>query len=427
MCCNYSNYFGNLCGRLTFNTYIYNQNLQGNVRQLNFRSPNTRILLIFIAALFCSPALGQTVVGPTGTNTNGSSSAAIATAVPFLNITPDSRSGAMGEAGVATTPDVNATFWNPSKLAFLESNDDLSLSYSPWLRHLIPDVSLSYLSYAHKIDDRNTIGASLRYFNLGSIQLVDANQNDQGTYNPSEFSFDASFARKFGENFSLGLTLRYIHSSLSNGTFSSSSDTKAGQALAADVSLYMKKPTQEFGTDATFAFGVNISNIGNKISYSTNGQKYFLPTNLKIGAANTWNLDDYNQLTLALDFNKLLVPTPPIRDANGNIIKGKDDDVSVPAGIFGSFGDAPGGFSEELKEINISPGIEYWYNQLFALRAGYYYENPSKGGRQYTTVGAGLKYNIFQFDFSYIAASQQRSPLADVVRFTLTANFGSTK
>lgn len=366
-------------------------------------------------------------VGQGGTNTNGSNSSQIPTAVPFLLITPDSRSGAMGEAGVALSPDVNANFWNPSKLAFLDGGDDLSASYSPWLRNLVPDVSLSYIAYAHKLDDRNTFGASMRYFNLGSIELTDASQQSLGTYTPNEFSIDGSFARKFGNEFSLGLTLRYIHSSLANGSFLSGQQVKAGNAIAADVSLYYTKQIQEFGNNATFSFGTNISNIGSKISYTDNGTKYFLPTNWKFGIANTINLDEYNQFTFALDFNKLLVPTPPIRDSDGNIIKGKDDNVSVPAGIFGSFTDAPGGFSEELQEFTISPGIEYWYNKQFALRAGYFYENPNKGGLHYFTVGTGFKYDIFAFDFAYIAASQQNSPLANTLRFTLMANFGSTK
>ncbi|MEO7211832.1 type IX secretion system outer membrane channel protein PorV [Mucilaginibacter sp.] len=359
------------------------------------------------------------------TSTNGSVNA-ISTAVPFLNITPDSRSGAMGDAGVALSPDVNANYWNPAKLAFMENNDDISLSYSPWLRHLVPDVSLAYLAYAHKLDDRNTFGASLRYFNLGSIQLIDDNQNEQGTYKPSELSIDGSFARKFGNNLSLGLTLRYIYSNFSNGAFVSGGSTaqnKAGNAISAGVSVYYKK---DYGDSSVFAFGGHISNIGSKIAYSDGGTKYFLPTNLKLGVANTWRLDGASKFTVTFDINKLLVPTPPIRDANGNITSGKDDNVSVPAGFFQSFGDAPGGFSEELKEISFSPGVEYWYNDLVALRAGYFYENPNKGNRHYATFGVGLKYQIFNFDFSYLAASQQNSPLANTLRFTLSASFGGT-
>ena len=371
-------------------------------------------------------------IAQTGANTNGSNYPnAIPTGVPFLNISPNSRSGGMGEAGVALSPDVNDNFWNPSKLAFLDDSakNSVALSYSPWLRHLVPDVSLSYLSFAHKLDNRNTIGASLRYFDLGTIQLTDLQQNNQGTFRPSEFSFDVSFARKFGNNFSLGLTARYIHSSLSDQSFATgtSQDTKAGNAFAADVSMYHTSKVQQFGKDATFSYGVNISNIGTKISYSDVIPGYFLPTNLKIGAANTIVIDNLNQITVALDLNKLLVPTPPIRDINGNIIKGHDDNVSVPAGIFGSFGDAPGGFSEEIKEISFSPGVEYMYDQQFAIRAGYFYENADKGGRNYLTLGLGLKYSMYRFDFAYIAASQQNSPLANTLRFTLAVNFGGTR
>ncbi len=385
----------------------------------------SRILLF--AALVLPVSVFAQSIGQGGTNTNGSNSSQIPTAVPFLLITPDSRSGGMGEAGVATSPDVNANYWNPSKLAFLESDDDVSASYSPWLRNLVPDVSLSYIAYAHKLDDRNTFGASLRYFNLGSIELTDASQQSLGTYTPNEFSIDGSFARKFGNDFSLGLSLRYIHSSLANGSFLSGQQVKAGNAVAADISLYYNKPIEEFGKSATFSFGTNISNIGSKISYTDNGTKYFLPTNLKIGIANTINIDEYSQFTFALDLNKLLVPTPPILDANGNIVKGKSADVSVPAGIFESFTDAPNGFSQELQQINISPGIEYWYNKQFALRAGYFYENPNNGGLHYFTLGTGFRYDIFAFDFAYIAASQQSSPLANTLRFTLMLNIGSGK
>ncbi len=346
-----------------------------------------------------------------GTNTNGSStSGAILTAVPFLTISPDARSGAIGDAGVALANDKNANYWNPSKLAYIENGDQLSLSYSPWLRRLVPDINLAYLSYAHKLDDRNVIGLSLRYFNLGKIQLVDMNQQEQGTYTPNEFAIDGSFARKFGENFSLGTSLRYIYSNLSNGSFSSSQQTKAGQAVAADVSLTYKNPTQLFGKDDLFALGVNISNIGSKISYTETGQKYFLPTNLRIGIANTWYLNAYNELTATLDANKLLVPTNP------------NSTASVPAGIFGSFSDA--GFSGELKEINFAGGLEYWYNHQFALRTGYFYENPNLGNRKYLTLGLGLRFEAFNLDFSYLVANEQQSALANTLRFTLGYAFG---
>lgn len=381
------------------------------------------VIACSIALGLCNSTLAQ-VVGAGGTTTNGSSSNAIPTAVPFLTVSPDSRSGGMGDAGVALSPDDNSNYWNPSKLAFIEDNTSMSLTYSPWLRHLLPDVNLTYLSFAQKIDDRSAFGASLRYFNLGTIELFDQYQSAQGTYQPNEFSIDGSYARKFGDAFSLGLTMRYIHSSLSNGAFVEGQTIKAANGVAADVSFYYKSKGEQFGKDALFAFGFDISNIGTKIGYTDGGQKYFLPTNLRIGAANTWNLDEYNQLTVALDLNKLLVPTPPIRDASGNIISGKDDNRSIVSGIFGSFSDAPGGFSEELKEISYSPGVEYWYNKQFALRAGYFYENPDKGNRQYLTLGAGLRYDGILFDFSYLVASQEKSPLANTLRFTLGYSFG---
>lgn len=375
-----------------------------------------KIKKAFFLALFLLPSLSFAQIinnSSSGVNSNGTSqSSAIQTAVPFLLITPDSRSGAMGEAGVALSPDANSNFWNPSKLAFIAAPDNVSVSYSPWLRSLIPDVTLSYLGYAHKLDERNTIGAAIRYFNVGTIQAYDNLQNFQGNFISSEYSIDASFARTFGEEFSIGLTARYVRSNLSNGYSASGVTAKAGNSLAADVSMYYKTQTQQFGNDATFSFGANISNIGTKISYSTDGTKYFLPTNLKIGIADLINLDDVNSFTFAFDINKLLVPTRP------------NSTISVPSGLFGSFTDAS--FTEEMQELSFSPGVEYWYNKLFALRAGYLYQNPNKGGLHYLTLGTGFKYDDFAFDFSYIAASQQSSPLANTLRFTLSANFGST-
>ncbi len=356
------------------------------------------------------------------TQSDGKTSNTIQTAAPFLLIAPDARSGAMGDAGVAISPDANAMHWNPAKLAFMEDPTGFSVSYTPWLRNLVPDIDLGYLSFYHRLDDRNTIGGSLRYFSYGSIQLTDNNQNDIGVYSPNEFAVDGTFARKFGENFSLGTAIRYIRSSLSNGQFNGQ-EIRPASALAADVSGYFKKPTTLLGKDAELALGLNISNIGTKVNYSDAADKSFLPTNMKLGAATTFNIDELNKFTVALDLNKLLVPTSPIRDEDGNIISGKDPNRSVPSGIFGSFSDAPGGFSEEVKEISYSLGTEYWYNKQFAVRAGYFYENPTKGDRQYFTLGAGLKYNVFDLDFAYLLANQQKSPLAQTLRFSLMFNF----
>ncbi|MGV3509246.1 MAG: type IX secretion system outer membrane channel protein PorV [Sphingobacteriaceae bacterium] len=350
----------------------------------------------------------------------------IITGVPFLLISPDARSGAMGDAGAAISPDANSIHWNPAKLAFMENKTGVALSYTPWLQRLVPDINLAYLSGYHRLDDRNTVGLSLRYFSLGQIQLTDINRIEQGTYSPNEFAVDGTLARQFGENFSLGTAIRFIYSNLAYGQSTSGQQTKPGTALAADVSGYFKKETMFLGSDARVALGLNISNIGNKISYTDGGQKVFLPTNMKLGAATTF-LNDLSEFTVALDINKLLVPTPPIRDFDGNIVAGQDPDKSVPAGIFGSFGDAPGGFKEELQEISYSLGMEYWYNKQFALRTGYFYENPNKGDRQYLTLGAGLRYNVFNLDFAYLIANQQKSPLANTLRFSLVFNFAAVE
>jgi hypothetical protein len=300
----------------------------------------------------------------------------------------------------------------------------MALTYSPWLRRLLPDVNLAYLSFAKKLDDRNAFGLSLRYFNLGTIELYDQYQTAQGTYQPSEFSVDGSFARKFGPNFSMGLTLRYIHSSLSNGAFVDGQQIQAASGIAADVSAYYKQKGEQFGKDAQFSFGADISNIGPKIGYTTQGQKYPLPTNLRIGVANTWNLDEYNQVTVALDLNKLLVPVPiaTTYDANNKVVVQGNENASVVSGIFNSFGDG-----DQLRKIDFSPALEYWYNKQFALRMGYFYENPNYGNRQYLTLGAGLKYDDINLDFSYLIANQDQSPLANTLRFTLGYTFGSKK
>lgn len=381
---------------------------------------------MFSLAILCSSKLQAQVVQP-GTQTNGSQSNNIRTAVPFLLITPDARTGSMGEAGVAVQPDVNTVSINPAKLAFLDLPYGFSASYSPWLKNLVPDINLAYLSGFYKLNEQSNIGASLRYFSLGQIQLTDINKNDLGIYSPNEFSFDVTYAKRFGNEFSLGTTGRFIYSNLTSGQFSAGQQTRAGKAFAVDVSAYYRKQTVMFSKDAILAIGANFSNIGTKLGYVDGVAKQFLPTNMKIGGASTLIIDDYNQFTFALDFNKLMVPTQPIRDVNGAIISGKDPDRSIPAGIFGSFTDAPGGFSEELKEVSIAAGAEYWYNQQFALRAGYFYESPQKGDRRYLTLGAGLKYNIFNIDFAYLLADPQKSPLANTLRFSLIFNFGDNK
>ncbi|WP_152439933.1 type IX secretion system outer membrane channel protein PorV [Arcticibacter svalbardensis] len=379
-----------------------------------FCSSRTVFMFSFLL-LVCLIESKAQVAGYTGTVLTEK----IQTAVPFLLISPDARSGAMGDAGVATSPDVNSIHWNPSKIAFADHKSAISLSYTPWLQQLAPDIYMAYLSGYYKTDSRNTIGLSFKYFSMGEIELRDASSVATGTYNPSDFSIDGTFARSFGNSLSLATTFRFIYSKIASDVLVNSQQSSAGTAFAADLSAYYKKEIQLSGKPSDLAFGINLSNIGNKISYLNDDNKQFLPTNLKIGSALTLHPDKQNQLTVALDFNKLLVPTPPQTDADGNISTGRSTDRSVPSGIFGSFSDAPGGFSEELKEISIGAGLEYLFDQKFALRTGYYYENPDKGERRFLTMGAGFKYSQLNLDFSYLLASIQRSPLANSLRFSL--------
>ncbi len=365
----------------------------------------------------------------------------ITTAVPFLLIGPDSRHGAMGDAGVATSTDAAAIHWNPAKLAFAEKDMALSLSYVPWLRKLVPDINLAYLSFYKKLDKEQAIGASLRYFSLGNITFTDNNGNSLGDFKPNEFAVDFAYSRLLSKKFSFGMAMRYIYSNLTSGVSVSGSDTKPGQSFAVDVSaLYKNEKTEVFGQEANFSIGLNISNIGAKMAYTADADKDFLPTNLRIGQALELILDDYNTFTIVTDFNKLLVPTPPVYalDENGSPIlnpatgdpvidKGKNPNVPVVQGIFQSFGDAPGGFKEELREINISGGIEYWYNKQFAIRAGYFHENAYKGNRKYFTAGLGLKLKVFGLDLSYLIPTTQQNPLSNTVRFTLRFDFDAFK
>ncbi len=359
---------------------------------------------------------------------------AITTAVPFLMIAPDSRSGAMGDIGVSTTPDANSQFWNPAKYPFIEHDFGFSMSYSPWLRSLVNDINLAYLSGYYKIDNKSAISASLRYFSMGEIQFTDKVGNDLGIYKPNEFSIDAAYSRLLGPNFSGAVALRYINSNLTSGQNVGGQQTEVGQSVAADVAIYWRKKMKVNDTKMLFAVGLNVSNIGTKISYSESLERDFIPTNFRLGPSLTIDLDKYNKLTIAVDINKLLVPTPPIYalDSNDNPIaqgdgweieKGMDPNRSVGNALFTSWYDAPGGFTEEIQEFIIGSGLEYAYDQKFFIRGGYFYENQYKGNRQYFTLGAGFKYNVFALDFSYLIPTTQRNPMQNTVRFTLVFNF----
>jgi hypothetical protein len=352
----------------------------------------------------------------------------ITTAVPFLMIAPDSRAGAMGDAGVASTPDANSQHWNPAKYAFIEDKIGVSMSYSPWLRALVNDIDLSYLSGYYRLDKMQTISMSLRYFSLGQIQFTSRTGEPMGSAKPNEFAIDAAYSRLFSDNWSGSVALRYINSNLTEGQFVGSMETQVGQSVAADIAVYHQREVSLGERDALFAFGANISNIGAKISYSETLERDFIPINMRIGAALTTELDEYNKISVMADFNKLLVPTPPIygfdsTTAEYYIAKGKDPERSVVGGMLGSFSDAPGGFEEEIREITSSIGLEYWYDDQFAIRGGYFYEHETKGNRKYFTLGVGFKYNVFGLDFSYLIPVEQRNPMENTLRFSLLFDF----
>ena len=355
----------------------------------------------------------------------------ITTAVPFLLIGPDSRSGAMGDVGVATTPDAYSLHWNPAKLAFIESDIGMSVSYVPWLRALVPDINLSYIGGFKKLNDNEAVGIEMRYFSLGDITFTNIVGDVVGQYKPHEFALGTAYSRKLSDMFSLAISGRFIHSNLTGGQNVGEQGTKAGQSIAADVAGFYNQPIRVADKDMNLAVGGNISNIGSKISYTETVVRDFIPINLRLGTAVSTDIDDYNKISLAIDLNKLLVPTPPIYDTDGEIISGKDPDVSIVSGIFQSFGDAPDGFQEEMREINYSIGSEYWYNDQFAVRGGYFFEHNTKGGRKFFTFGSGVKYNVFVLDFSYLVNASRaingNNPLANTMRFSMTWNLGDVQ
>lgn len=364
----------------------------------------------------------------------------ITTAVPFLLIAPDSRAGAMGDAGVATSSDANSMHWNPAKYGFAQKQTGISVSYTPWLRALVPDINLAYLSGYYKTKKSGTVAASLRYFSLGDITFTDVVGNTIGQFRPSEFAIDLGYGTKLGEHFSGGGAIRYIHSNLTGNITVQNSQTHAGNSVAADISgFYQGDEFEMNGKKSILRFGANISNIGAKISYSDQGEKDFIPINLRLGSSLHIQIDDYNEVNIVGDINKLLVPTPPIyktdslgnaiKDPNGDyiILEGKDPNRSIVSGMLGSFNDAPGGLREEMREFNLGGGFEYWYAKQFALRAGYFHEHSTKGGRRFITLGLGVKYTVFGLDFAYLIPTEQRHPLQNTLRFTLLFDFNAFK
>ena len=357
----------------------------------------------------------------------------ITTAVPFVSISPDARGGSMGDCGVASDADVYSMHYNPAKYTFLNQKMSFGLGYSPWLRNLVPDMNLAYLAFATKLNSQSALASTFRYFSCGNITFRDGNGNSLGDYKPNEWALDVTYSRMLSDYLSGAVAGRFIYSNLTQGQGDGSS---VGWSVAADVAVYYKRPVEWFSNmDANFAWGVCVNNIGSKVSYNNNSiDKDFIPTTLRFGPSMNLELDEYNSLTFMFDVTKLLVPTPPTY-RNDSIIYGMSDDVSVPVGILQSFFDAPGysfneqgervgkgAFYEELCEYNVGVGVEYWYNNVFAVRGGYFNETALKGNRKYVTLGAALKYNAFGLDVSYLVpvnGTVGTNPLENTLRFNL--------
>jgi hypothetical protein len=415
-----------------------------------FVNKMSKILVSATALLIGHASMAQSTTGDQIFQLN-----TITTAVPFLLITPDSEAGAMGDAGCATEINSSSIHWNPAKLGFVKNDLEFSINYTPWLKALVNDISLAYLSGYKKIDKNSAIGFGLRYFSLGLIQFTDNVGSSIGQFKPNEFALDFAYGRKLGKYFSGGIAARYVNSNLTGGIPVQGQQTKPGRSGAVDVSwLYAKNDLKVGNGEGTFSVGMNISNIGAKISYATSTQKDFLPTNLRIGTAFQARPDAFNKFTIAVDFNKLLVPSPPLYDPNDAnlIVSGADrENIGVTSGIINSFTDAPGyfqydesgrieedsngdpilvkgsKFKEELREINIGAGLEWWYANQFAVRAGYFNEHVTKGDRKYLTFGLGLKYRVFGLDVSYLLSVKRASPLANTLRFTMRFIFEKLK
>lgn len=354
----------------------------------------------------------------------------ITTAVPILTLSPDARGAALGDAGVATSPDANSAFYNPGKLGFVDYKYAVSPSYSPWLRQITDDMSLSYLSGYGKVGERGAIAASLMYFSLGQIDYRDGSNLPNGSFNPKEYAFTGSYGQKLGENFGVGISARYVRSNLV-GNYSGN-DAQAGNSFAADLGAYYSKDAT-IGTGVyNLAFGAAISNIGNKMVYGDPNNANFLPTQLRLGTAITREIDSYNKITLVFDATKLLVPSAYYEDPYNprdltqvnrvTQTNRERQQAGIVSGIFNSFSDAPGGFKGEMQEINLHGGLEYWYNNTIAARVGYFYENPHTGDRQYLSFGLGAKLSVFGVDGTYLVPNSQANPLAQTIRVSLHFN-----
>ena len=349
------------------------------------------------------------------------------TSVTSQTIAPDARSAGMGDVGAATDPDVNSQYWNPAKYPFNISRAGVSLNYTPWLRQLVSDIDLAYLAGYYRIGDYSAVSASMRYFSLGEVQ---SNDGSALTINPYEMSFDVAYSLMLSEHFSLGAAVRWIYSDL---TYNFTDDTSPGSAFAADLSCYYQNYINIGQRECQLGLGMNISNIGSKITFGGDNRSEFIPTNLRLGASLMIPIDEFNKFTIAADANKLLVPTYPKRRADesevdyDNRLQKDYYDVSSISGIFKSFGDAPNGFSEEMQEIQWSVGAEYTYNDKFSLRAGYHNESENKGNRKYFTFGAGFKMSVFSLDAGYVVATAKSNPFDQTLRFSLSYDMDGIK
>ena len=351
----------------------------------------------------------------------------VTTSVTSQSIAPDARSAGMGDVGAATDPDVVSQYWNPAKYPFNISRAGVAINYTPWLRQLVSDIDLAYVAGYYRIGDYSAVSASLRYFSLGEVQM----SNDENlTINPYEMSFDVAYSLMLSEHFSLGAAVRWIYSDL---TYDFTSDTAPGSAFAADLSCYYQNYLNIGERECQLGLGLNISNIGSKISFGGDNNSEFIPTNMRLGASLMVPIDEYNRFTIAADANKLLVPTYPKQnegestEAYQERVQKDYYDVSSISGIFKSFGDAPGGFKEELQEVQWSVGAEYIYHDKFALRAGYHHESENKGNRKYFTVGAGFKMSVFSLDAGYVIATAKSNPLDQTLRFSLSFDMDGIK
>lgn len=352
-------------------------------------------------------------------------------AVISQTIAPDARGGGLGDVGAATDPDVNSQYWNPAKYPFNISRAGVSLNFTPWLRSLVNDMNLAYLSGYYRIGDYSAVSASLRYFNMGEVYTENPDANSKAmTINPYEMSLDVAYSLMLSEKFSLAAAIRWIYSDM---RFDYKEDNSPASAFAADIAAYYQNYVVIGQRECQLGVGLNISNIGSKITFSGEEYSEFLPANLRLGASLMIPIDEYNRITLAADANKFLVPTVPQQEEGEDAAEYKDrvlreyNDVSAISGIFKSFSDAPGGFKEEMEEINYGLGAEYVYNDKFALRAGYHHESQSKGNRKYFTVGAGFKMNVFSLDAAYVVATAKSNPLDQTLRFTLSFDMDGLK